>query len=667
MSFALIAGATVAPAALASAGGASAAAWLPVQSVPLVASDLGFDAQGNAIAVGVGTDGVRTMSRPFGGSWTSGLPVTVAGDSAVSAPRIAVDSDGDAVAVWSARNADAVRVVRSSRRSAGGAWSVPTRLTVGPAKDGTDSYAVVLDDQGEATVTWIETVDGTYTVRALRAPLDSDWSTAARTTLSDGISGEHADALQLAGAPGGRVVAAWIQRAGGFATLKSRRVVTGSWTDVPDTLDTAAILSDPRIATNDHGDATAVWTKTSGGVQDVRSSRRTAIGGWTFAYDVAPGREPDLTVDSHGTATVAWGTGSAGTETIRVSSRPGGSSVWAAAQTLATSSTSGNVGNPRVAADPERSVTAIWSRNLAGSFTAEASRRSVTGDWSSPIDLLLGGLMFDANSRPVGGLDPQGNATLLWSGSPGSGSGSILDAVAPELRNLTVPSTGIVGRPVQVSVEPFDLTAVTTTWSFDGVTATGAAASHTFSTPGLHTITVTGEDAAGNTAEASSQITILPLDVKGPPHRPDPPTPNDPKPGPTRAVQAPALSGLRQTSTRWTLRKRRGSRVPVGTSFRFHLDRSAQVRLSFEQLVTGRRSGKRCVKATKKNRAKRACTRTEKRGTLTVKGKAGANGVEFRGKVGGRTLKPGRYQVRVTATADGKTSKAATKTFTIVR
>ncbi len=56
-----------------------------------------------------------------------------------------------------------------------------------------------------------------------------------------------------------------------------------------------------------------------------------------------------------------------------------------------------------------------------------------------------------------------------------------------------------------------------------------------------------------------------------------------------------------------------------------------------------------------------------KRGTLTVAGRAGANRVTFRGRVGRRTLAPGRYRVQITAIADGRTSKAVTKTFTIVR
>ncbi len=83
--------------------------------------------------------------------------------------------------------------------------------------------------------------------------------------------------------------------------------------------------------------------------------------------------------------------------------------------------------------------------------------------------------------------------------------------------------------------------------------------------------------------------------------------------------------------------------------------------------MTGRRDGKRCVKATKANRTKRSCTRYERRGTVTVAGRSGANRVSFRGKVGRRTLKPGRYRVQVSAAANGDRSRTATTTFTIAR
>jgi hypothetical protein len=83
--------------------------------------------------------------------------------------------------------------------------------------------------------------------------------------------------------------------------------------------------------------------------------------------------------------------------------------------------------------------------------------------------------------------------------------------------------------------------------------------------------------------------------------------------------------------------------------------------------VSGRRVGGRCVKATKTNRRKTRCTRSQTAGTLSIAGKAGANTVAFSGKLRGRALPPGSYRLLVTAQADGKTSAAATIRFTIAR
>lgn len=120
-----------------------------------------------------------------------------------------------------------------------------------------------------------------------------------------------------------------------------------------------------------------------------------------------------------------------------------------------------------------------------------------------------------------------------------------------------------------------------------------------------------------------------------------------PRPGPGPVASAPGLTSLRQSNTRWRIRAvARRPRLPVGTTFRFRLDRAAQVRLEFTQIAPGRRVG---------------------RGTLTVAGRAGANAYAFRGRVGGRTLAPGRYRLHLTALADGRRSASAAITFTIVR
>ena len=236
-----------------------------------------------------------------------------------------------------------------------------------------------------------------------------------------------------------------------------------------------------------------------------------------------------------------------------------------------------------------------------------------------------------------------------------------------------MPTNGVVGQPVSMSVNPFDAgSTVTTSWDFgDGQSGSGAAVTHTYASEGEHTVTITGVDASGNTTTTSQKIVIGKVIVDP---IPDPKTPGPtpipvPIPEPTPpAPKAPVLSGLQQSASRWrTQSVKRGPRLPVGTTFGFKLDRAAQVRFAFSQLVSGRRVNGRCVTTTKSNRKKPSCDRSQAAGTLIISGKAGINSYTFRGKLRGSTLKPGSYRLLVTATADGKSSTAASIRFTIAR
>ncbi len=110
-------------------------------------------------------------------------------------------------------------------------------------------------------------------------------------------------------------------------------------------------------------------------------------------------------------------------------------------------------------------------------------------------------------------------------------------------------------------------------------------------------------------------------------------------------------------------------KTPTGTTIKYSLDKPATVFIDIRQKVRGKKSGTKCVKPTKKLRKKKNCTRTVTKGTLRRLGVTGANSVKFSGRLNKTKLKPGKYEVRVTAFADvnGTGSVPATKSFTIVR
>jgi hypothetical protein len=113
----------------------------------------------------------------------------------------------------------------------------------------------------------------------------------------------------------------------------------------------------------------------------------------------------------------------------------------------------------------------------------------------------------------------------------------------------------------------------------------------------------------------------------------------------------------------------RRRRAKVGTTFRFTLSDAATVRIRIDQLKKGRRSGRRCVKPTRRLRRHKTCTRAALKGTLTRRAlAAGAHRVAFSGRIGRRRLAAGRYRATLRATGPtGLASASTTLRFTIVR
>lgn len=138
-------------------------------------------------------------------------------------------------------------------------------------------------------------------------------------------------------------------------------------------------------------------------------------------------------------------------------------------------------------------------------------------------------------------------------------------------------------------------------------------------------------------------------------------------PSPMPTSTAPHLSVVKQSARRWAERRVRGKhKTTVGTTFTFDLDQSARVTFTFTQSGAGRRTGKRCVTATVKNRRRPRCDLG--RGTVTVTGRPGANTLQFSGRIAGRRAPIGAYTVVITAVnAADQRSRSVTLHFTIIK
>ncbi len=177
----------------------------------------------------------------------------------------------------------------------------------------------------------------------------------------------------------------------------------------------------------------------------------------------------------------------------------------------------------------------------------------------------------------------------------------------------------------------------------------GASSPHSeldTTTTGAHSYTVKAASADGQNTTASITYTVIP---------------------------ALAISAVNQSAGTWVegsapARITATKALPVGTTFSFTLNESANVGFAFTTTAPGRRAGKACVAPTEANRHDHSCTRTVNAGTIAFQGHSGVNEVRFQGVIPKRQkLAPGAYTLTITATAPGQHAVSATLHFTIAR
>lgn len=619
---------------------------------------------------------VEAASRPAGGSWSAPTALSPIGLEAHGL-QLGIDGRGNVTAVWSQTGATRV-TLRTASRPVDGQWAPQGDVIATLPRDGEDSLRwpqLAVDEQGDASVVWNREVGDDVVVQAADRR-DGEWGDPVDISGDDQTSGRP----DVARDEQGNATAVWLSNG---ILRTAARPVRGAWSEPVGVSDAGERAYDPQVVVDGHGSATAVW-RSDAPLSDpvVRTASRPADAAWGTPIAIGGSRSAGrvsftglgVAVDAEGNALAIWVDDQ---HEVRTRSRSA-SGGWARSVSF------GYGYGPQVAFDARGDATAIWE-GPDGLGSVRAASHPAGGAWSAPVDVHeadgYGPDYSWQDSGPQVAVDGLGNAIAVWTAPTGGGMSAPVvmaaaaDGTSPLLGDPSVPSTGVAGQPVNMSVSPFDMwSAVTTTWDFgDGTTATGDAASHTYSSPGERTVTVGGVDAAGNRSATVTRTIVIAPAPDGCPLRCPPidgPKPGPDAPGPKAPSAAPPqLTGLRQSASRWRLRAaRHGRRLPVGTTLRFTLDRAATVRFEFVRRAQGRRGAKGgCAKPTAANRRRPSCTRSVLVGSSSFAGRPGRNERRFRGRLGAKALQPGRYLLRASAVADGAMSATAALPFTIVR
>jgi len=229
-----------------------------------------------------------------------------------------------------------------------------------------------------------------------------------------------------------------------------------------------------------------------------------------------------------------------------------------------------------------------------------------------------------------------------------------VELLPPGLSSMS-PKSGTGGTAVTITGQHL---AVATGVTFGGVPATS------FSGDDTHLTAIAPPRPAGGTVEvqvttAGGTSIVVPLSLFT---YPTPPAVPD--------TTSPAISSLQFAPSVFRAANIGGSIIAkqVGSRVSYRLSEAATTTFTVQRVLPGRRSGKRCVAPSRRNRTAHRCTRLKNlTGSFQRSDVAGTESFNFSARLNNRALAPGSYRLRATARdVAGNVSKAATRAFTVV-
>ena len=381
--------------------------------------DIAINSSGEAVAVWhriVGSRSiVQSAFRPPGGTWSKPTGISSPKGDAQE-PRVAINAAGKAVVVW-AQVGRKYFVVKSASRSPGGTWSAPSTLSANAREQASTEPQVAIDSSGEAIAIWKGSGNEGVIQSASRPP-GGAWSRPV--DISKRKSG--AGPPKLAIDPGGEAVAVWF--AGHDDTVQgAERPPGGTWSKPTILSRRRHEAGFPRLAVNTDGEAVVVWSdqkgKSFGAIQSVS---RPAGGEWSDIQNLAtaPGSrrstlafsEPEVALDAAGEAVVVWERFLNNKDAVIQSAMRSLGGTWSKPTEI---SEKGNVGQSFAGIDAEGDAVAVWvvvaGNNKNARLTVQGATRPSGAAWSDPADISAKA-QEPLQAKVV--VNPAGKAVAVW-------------------------------------------------------------------------------------------------------------------------------------------------------------------------------------------------------------------------------------------------------------
>jgi hypothetical protein len=452
---------------------------------------------------------VEAASRGREGAWRP--PVEITRPGVDSRPTAAVGEAGDGAILW-VHDIGRDRVLQAVyRRGRSGAWPAANDLSEATLE--IRDHAIAVDANGNAVAVWAERTDTAFAVEAATRPAASGaWGTPV-TLSTPGADTTSGPSLALA--PSGEAFVTWVEHAS-VVRVARRDATTGAWSAATEVSRSSQVRA-VHAAVNAAGDAALAWVQQrAGGVEErVHVAYRRRGEGWSGQIDIptltaAAANDTAVAVDGAGNVVVVWIAG----DDVDAAARSAASGAWTGAVPVSVATRASDL---RLAVDPPGNAVAAWTSSVAGAVQT-ALRPAASGRWGQPL-----GVSPPPSSDPHVTLDSSGAGLAVWDALTGERAAVMAAPLegAAVIAQLRVPTRAALGArtPFVVAYVPWTAPLVgSPQWAFgDGGSATGTSVLHAYARFGRYKVVVTQADGAGRTSSGTATIVVgAPRNLKRP-------------------------------------------------------------------------------------------------------------------------------------------------------
>ena len=318
-----------------------------------------------------------------------------------SEPRVAFESDGDAVVTWTGEDSSGTPRVHASFRPAGNGF-LPAAI-LSPA--GSEAFSPQVAAGRGSVVVWSRSAAANVIAEASVKPEDDSFLPAEPISPA----GEDVNAPQVAVGKDGTAVATWYAGDADHVAAAVGQTSPAGFGPADTLSAPGRLASEPQVAVDDRGSAIAVWTAGGGFIQTAFRPRRGDFGAPQDLSE-ADAFEPQVVFDESGAAIVAWTRFVGDSGQIETATRPRSGAFGDVAVISETGETLSNFA-PHIAADDSAAV--VWTAfdALTDSLRVQSAFRPKDGSFGAVQT--LNDRVFSGSEAQVA-VDERGNAVAVW-------------------------------------------------------------------------------------------------------------------------------------------------------------------------------------------------------------------------------------------------------------